>query len=226
MKPHLPGVHVTQAAWKSVMYALVEASCEVLEIARDEVGASLSPVGVDDWSICLFDTVSGGVGHVIQIEANLDQVLAAALRRVSSCECGAETSCYGCLRSYQNQRDHDDLSRGAAEQILRRLLQGTGEVAGYLQSILEEPPDHLGPEWIDLWRDASTAERPLVATLAARGVPLPALGVESAAGIPIPISWPDLLVAVVFGLDEDDVRDLEVEGWTVLPEGPELWDRL
>ena len=79
VKPHLPGVHVTQAAWKSVMYALVEASCEVLEIARDEVGASLSPVGVDDWSICLFDTVSGGVGHVIQIEANLDQVLAAAL---------------------------------------------------------------------------------------------------------------------------------------------------
>ena len=38
VKPHLPGVHVTQAAWKSVMYALVEASCEVLEIARDEVG--------------------------------------------------------------------------------------------------------------------------------------------------------------------------------------------
>ena len=94
------------------------------------------------------------------------------------------------------------------------------------RAILEEPPDHLDPEWLDLWRDASTAERPLVANLAARGVPLPALGVESAAGIPIPISWPDLLVAVVFGLDEDDVRDLEVEGWTVLPEGPELWDRL
>ena len=108
----LPGFQGTQDAWKSVLYAVVEAACEVLEIARDEIGGSLSPVGADRWSLALFDAVSGGAGHVIQIEENLNQVLGAALRRVSTCDCGPETSCYGCLRSYSNQRDHDELSRG------------------------------------------------------------------------------------------------------------------
>ena len=124
----LPGFQGSQAAWKSVLYALVEAACEALEIARDDIGGSLTPIGADDWSVALFDTVSGGAGHVLLVEENLDLVLAAALRRVSTCECGPETSCYGCLRSYGNQRDHDELSRGAAEQILTRLLAGSGTI--------------------------------------------------------------------------------------------------
>lgn len=124
----LPSFHGTKAAWKSVLYAVLEAACDVLEIARDDIGGSLSPSGADQWSLALFDAVSGGAGHVLLLNANLERVLRAALRRVSSCECGAETSCYGCLRSYGNQRDHDDLSRGAAEQILARLLAGTGEI--------------------------------------------------------------------------------------------------
>ena len=37
------GLQGTQAAWKSVLYAVVEAACEVLEIARDDLGGSLSP---------------------------------------------------------------------------------------------------------------------------------------------------------------------------------------
>lgn len=163
---------------------------------------------------------------MIQIEAHLDQVLAAALSRVSTCECGPETSCYGCLRSYQNQRDHDDLSRGAAHQLLTRLLHGTGEVAAFVQPEAEEPPDDLRPEWVDLWRQASAAERKLLSGLAERGTPLPQLGVESAAGIPIPVSWPGSLAALTFGLDDNDIRDLTAEGWVVLPQGPELWDRL
>jgi len=139
----LHGVRGTQAAWKSVLYAIVEAACEVLEIARDDIGGSLTPVGADNWSVALFDTVSGGAGHVLHIEDNLDRVLQGALRRVKSCECGPETSCYGCLRSYGNQRDHDDLSRGAAEQILARLLVGAGPI----------DPAHAGPDLLAGQRD-------------------------------------------------------------------------
>ena len=124
----VPGFHGSQAAWKSVLYAVVEAASDALEIARDDIGGSLTPIGADDWSLSLFDTVSGGAGHVLRIEEHLDLVLAAALRRVSACECGSETSCYGCLRSYGNQRDHDDLSRSAAEQILSRLMAGVGPI--------------------------------------------------------------------------------------------------
>jgi hypothetical protein len=51
-------------------------------------------------------------------------LLTAAYQRVASCSCGAETSCYGCLRSYSNQRLHDELSRGAARDLLRLVLPG------------------------------------------------------------------------------------------------------
>jgi hypothetical protein len=51
-----------------------------------------------------------------------ERVLKAALKRVTSCECGPETSCYGCLRSYENQRDHDQLSRGDALTLLTHLV--------------------------------------------------------------------------------------------------------
>ncbi|MEU4394361.1 DEAD/DEAH box helicase [Kribbella sp. NPDC023855] len=135
----LPGFRGEQQAWKSVLYAIIEAACDVLEIARGDIGGSLSPFGVDQWSVVLFDAVPGGAGHVLQIEANLDLVLDAALLRVSTCECGPETSCYGCLRSYGNQRDHDELSRGAAQQILHRLLANAGN-----ESEHPETPDSNG----------------------------------------------------------------------------------
>ncbi|MFG1874058.1 hypothetical protein ACGFIV_04375 [Sphaerisporangium sp. NPDC049003] len=48
----------------------------------------------------------------------------AALKRVASCDCGAETSCYGCLRTRRNERHHDQLSRGAALQVLDALISG------------------------------------------------------------------------------------------------------
>jgi hypothetical protein len=48
-------------------------------------------------------------------------VVATALRRVASCDCGAETSCYGCLRTPRNERYHEDLSRAAALTVLNSL---------------------------------------------------------------------------------------------------------
>lgn len=116
------GMAVSKAALKSVLYAVVEAACDVLEIARDDIGGSLTPTAAEWWSLALFDTVPGGAGHVLQVAQNLEAVLEAALRRVRTCECGPETSCYGCLRSYSNQREHEELTRGSAEDVLARLL--------------------------------------------------------------------------------------------------------
>ena len=44
-----------------------------------------------------------------------------ALERVETCDCGEETSCYGCLRNYKNQRIHDILRRDLALKVLRRI---------------------------------------------------------------------------------------------------------
>ncbi|OZM79671.1 DEAD/DEAH box helicase [Pseudonocardia sp. MH-G8] len=220
----LPGVQGNMPAWKSVLYAVVEAACETLEIARDDIGGSLAPIGPSAWSIVLFDTVAGGAGHVLQVEQSLTEVLTAALHRVSDCECGPETSCYGCLRSYQNQRDHDELSRGAAEQVLRRLIADHGEIdTAYTQpSAPPSAPDGLPVDWADIYSNAADDERQVLMTLAQSGVPRPELGFESAGGIPISLSWPDRLVAVDLALDETDRTDLIAEGWRVVPAGPKL----
>lgn len=212
------GIRASQPAWLSVMYAVVEAASETLEIARDDIGGSLTPAGADRWAITLFDAVPGGAGHVLLVEQNLERVLRVALKRVSECECGPETSCYGCLRSYQNQRDHDDLSRGAAEQVLRRLIENTGPA----RAIADAPdpdavPDSLPTDWAAVYTSAFGTEREMLIALAGAGTARPELGFESAGGVPITVSWPDRLVAVDYGLEAVDRADLEAEGWTVLP---------
>ena len=177
-------------------------------------------MGADDWSVALFDTVSGGAGHVIQIEAEPDQVLLAALRsrRVTTCECGPETSCYGCLRSYSNQRDHDELSRGAAEQILQSALGQHRRHRARMDAPTRRPPRR--PTHCRLTGMGPTQPRSRGACLLEHlpcrsGCARPELGAESAGGIPIPVSWPDRLLAADLGLQEEDERDLKAEGWTV-----------
>lgn len=212
------GVRATHSAWLSVMYALVEAASDSLEIARDDIGGSLSPAGEDRWSITLFDAVPGGAGHVLQVEANLDKVLRAALERVSECECGRETSCYGCLRSYQNQRDHDYLSRGAAEEVLRRLIDNAGaiDLSAAAETEVVEFPASLPRDWVALYEAAFGSERELLIALAEAGAPRPEVGFESAGGVPISIAWPDRLIAADVAFEPEDLVELKAEGWKVL----------
>lgn len=118
---HIPAAHATEGGWKSLLYAILEAASTSLEISRDDIGGSLAATDGTTQQLALYDSVPGGGGNVLKIEEDLEQVLQAALRRVESCDCGPETSCYGCLRGYRNQRDHEVLSRGAAADLLRML---------------------------------------------------------------------------------------------------------
>ena len=71
----------------------------------------------------MFDEAAGGAGHVKRIYSQLGTILKAAYRRVDGhCGCGEETSCYGCLRSYGNQLEHDILARGMAKEYLEWIL--------------------------------------------------------------------------------------------------------
>jgi len=40
-----------------------------------------------------------------------------------TCGCGEDTSCYGCLRSFENQFYHEILERGIAHKYLSELLR-------------------------------------------------------------------------------------------------------
>lgn len=128
------------SALLSTVYALLESASQLLEISRDDIDGALHHVADDVTTIVLFDAVPGGAGHVGQVAASLRRVLEEALRKVESCECGAETSCYRCLRVFRNERFHDELSRGAARDLLARLLGSTPTASGLPRFALADVP--------------------------------------------------------------------------------------
>lgn len=105
----------------SVLYGIMEGAAEKLEISRDDINGTLS-FGHGSISIVIFDTVPGGAGCVLQIGRDFEDVLRASLSKLENCECGEQTSCYSCLRSFRNQMRHDQLSRGEAIKLLKDLI--------------------------------------------------------------------------------------------------------
>jgi ATP-dependent helicase YprA (DUF1998 family) len=53
----------------------------------------------------------------------LYRIINVALRKMESCNC--EPSCYNCLRSYENQKTHDELDRKFAAKFLSELIGKT-----------------------------------------------------------------------------------------------------
>jgi ATP-dependent helicase YprA (DUF1998 family) len=113
-----------ESFWLSLLYAVLEGASQALGIKREDLNGCLHP-SEDKYMLILFDNVPGGAGHVKRImnERNLHEVLKSALARVKNCTCGLETSCYGCLRSYENQFCHDLLKRGVVWEFLERNLE-------------------------------------------------------------------------------------------------------
>ena len=115
-------VPMSQEDARSALYALLEGAA-ALSIKRDEVDGTLYRYSLGDPSaFVVFDTVPGGAGHAQRVGQRLPEVVRAGLQRVLDCDCGDDTSCYGCLRSYANQQWHDSLVRGAAIRVLTALV--------------------------------------------------------------------------------------------------------
>lgn len=110
--------------WFSLLYAILEGASQALGIRRQDLDGCLYP-SEDRIMLILFDNVPGGAGHVKRIidEENFNEVLKSALARVKNCICGLETSCYGCLRNYQNQFCHELLKRGIVVEFLTKNLE-------------------------------------------------------------------------------------------------------
>lgn len=106
--------------WRSGMYAIIEAAAECLEINRDDLNGTMAKHD-NRPTMVLFDTVPGGAGITRKVRENFPQVLEAAIRRVETCSCGIDTSCYACLRSFSNQRFHLDLRRDIALDLLHHM---------------------------------------------------------------------------------------------------------
>lgn len=111
----------------SFLYALIDGASDELGIRRQDIDGTIFPQGAGQPpTLILYDNVPGGAGHVQRIYDDLRGTFVASLERLETCECGLETSCYNCLRNYNNQYFHDILQRGSALQNLRKLVSQNG----------------------------------------------------------------------------------------------------
>lgn len=127
LKLEFDGFFNTESFWISLLYALLEGLSTSLGINRDDLDGCLYPVkgNVHEPAIILFDNVPGGAGHVkraIETPNSLLSLLQSSYLKVKHCTCGgdlAQSSCYGCLRNYQNQFCHEYLDRRIVIDFLR-----------------------------------------------------------------------------------------------------------
>ncbi|GAA4081196.1 DEAD/DEAH box helicase [Actinomadura miaoliensis] len=114
--------HQDSVTLNSLVTAILEGAADQLQISRDDIDGTLYPHRGGRRALVIYDTVPGGAGNAVRIARALDEVLPSALERVQLCDCGEETSCYGCLRNFRNQWIHDQLRRGRALDVLRRMV--------------------------------------------------------------------------------------------------------
>ncbi|KQW06232.1 hypothetical protein ASC66_06800 [Leifsonia sp. Root4] len=194
---------------KSVLYAVLQAAAEELQISRDNIDGIADAYASIEATITLIDTVPGGAGYARLISNNLEAVLAKARQIVGNCECGPETSCYMCLRTFSNQRIHDDLNRGEALRFLDGLWAGSSDSATQ------------GPDRTQDWRQAEQqADASLSSLLMAitPSAPAPEVGVQvGPANVwEVELAWEAAKLCVV--VDNDLERDgwLRAQDWIVL----------
>ena len=192
-----------EASWLSALYAMLEGASIALEISRDDIDGALAWTSDNRRSIVLFDTVPGGAGAAKRIAESIDVVVRSSIDRVVQCDCGAETSCYGCLRSYRNARVHDQLSRNGALALLEPLG---------INGIHSGMTEAWGGQ-IDL---ASDAVKDLLAELARRRVEEPEVGIEMGKYYwPVEVAWPARRVVIVDGSDDERDASLASDGFAV-----------
>ena len=112
--------------WLSLMYALIHGACRGLQIERRDIDGVLFPRRTNDrggWqqTIVLYDDVPGGAGHVDEIREEFNAVILAALNIANCKDCAPDTSCYSCLRDYNNQVYHHLLRRDEITHYLEQL---------------------------------------------------------------------------------------------------------
>lgn len=132
----------------SVLFAILEGISMTYNIERNDIGGLIYSVNpAKPFDLILFDTVAGGAGHVKRLkdDRSLLEVLKNALKKVSQNCCEEDTSCYNCLRTYNNQRLHTHIKRGLAKAALETIIRRTQDRS--IQYTLSAP--HLSFATVD-----------------------------------------------------------------------------
>lgn len=113
--------------WESFLYAFLNGVKRSLNIESNDLAGLIH--GVPDNSgraeLVIYDAVPGGAGYLKRIVENLKSCLEMTLDVVKNCpdeSCDLSSSCYACLRSYNNQFVWDNLIRGRVSEWLEPRL--------------------------------------------------------------------------------------------------------
>lgn len=113
-----------KSTMESVAYALLYAFADTYNIERRDICVCLT-IENNSYNIIIYDGVPGGAGHsrrlVTQDGIVFRRVIEQAIERLRVCDC--DSSCYSCLRSYENQKIHDELDRKKALEFLVSLVE-------------------------------------------------------------------------------------------------------
>ncbi len=114
-----------KSAFDSTGSAIAAAAVRILGVSQFDLKSAVNtPAGNAEQEIMIYDTTPGGAGLSQMIDERLQEILAEALRIVSNCpDCNTfDTSCYACLKSYNNQALHEHLTREGALLVLQELI--------------------------------------------------------------------------------------------------------
>lgn len=110
----------------SLLTAILNAISEELQIERNDISGCVK-LKDNHYELALYDAVPGGAGHVKRLLDDtgdtLFLILKSAKDKMEQCKC--DTSCYNCLRSYSNQKHHDQLDKHHVINLLEPYLGGT-----------------------------------------------------------------------------------------------------
>ncbi|OEC01302.1 hypothetical protein GY31_13485 [Lysinibacillus sphaericus] len=107
---------------------LVLAASRVLDIDAQELTVGYRIVHNDQGDsyadLYLFDTLSGGAGYSYVAGERIKDIIPETFNVLTHCINDCESSCYKCLRNYQNQMKHENLNRILGLELLTYLVKG------------------------------------------------------------------------------------------------------
>lgn len=125
-----PGVLATDVALRTVGEAIARAACRLLGLDSNELQAEYRPALTDkgpsgkEAEIYLYDTLPGGAGFSRLAGQFGVKLFEEALGLLENCLGACDMSCYRCLRSFRNKREHSLLDRHLGASLLRHVLHG------------------------------------------------------------------------------------------------------
>ena len=109
----------------SLLYALLEGISQEFNIERRDIDGIVVRNMNNEYDLIIYDNVPGGAGHVKRImdKRMLIETFKFALQKVEQKCCDEDSSCYNCLRNYNNQLYHKLLKRKLAIEAFKEIFE-------------------------------------------------------------------------------------------------------